>query len=229
MKKFVFLLLLFPLLLISSCLDDEGYSLGDAWIDFGVVNKSGSGFLDFSVKTDHGELLYPVSSEISFDIEDKNRILINYTILGEKNTSGANEEFYIKINSIRKILKKGILEITEGNKDSIGNDPVIVTDHWMANNLLNFKLKYYGDYQVHFINLVKKPGPVSVADQPVELELRHNRNGDQERFPFAAYVSFDLSAITIAGRDSVRFKVSSENYDGDMVTFTGVYKYGKSN
>jgi len=225
MKKLILLLLFSPLLFFTGCLDDEGYSLSDAWVDFGIVDKSGQGNLGFTVKTDHNEVLYPVASEYPLDVEDQSRVWINYTILGEKSINSSTAQYYIKVNSIRKILKKGILDITEQNKDSIGNDPILVVDHWLANNLLNFKLKYFGDNEVHYINLVKKPGLITAAGQPVELELRHNRNGDNDRFPFAAYVSFDLSALKTAGLDSVRYKVSATDYDGDMLSFTGVYKW----
>lgn len=224
MKRILLLFVTGIFLLLSGCLDDDGYSLGKVWIDFGVVEKTGSGNLDYRIITDDDDVLYPVATEYPFDLEDGNRIMVNYTILGDKKVTASEKEYYARINSIKKILKKGILDITPANEDSIGNDPVLIVDHWTANNLLNFKLKYWGDTEVHFINLVKQPGTITAANQPVELELRHNRNGDREKFPFAAYVSFDLSAIKVAGLDSVRYRVSATNYDGDVLSFTGVYK-----
>jgi hypothetical protein len=230
MKKYLSGFLVLFTLILGGCFDsDDGYSLGDIWVDFGIVVRQGSGSYDFTLKTDHGDVLFPVAAEIPLEVEDGSRVMINYTVLGNKKTGGNGSEYFVRINSLTKILKKGILDITTQNKDSIGNDPVEVSDHWVANNLLNLKIKYLGDTKVHYINLVKKPGLLTSASQPVELELRHNRNGDENRFPFAAYVSFDLTAIKIAGLDSVKYKVTSTGYNGDILIFSGVYKYGSTN
>ena len=40
---------------------------------------------------------------------------------------------------------KQIMDITPENKDSIGNDPIIVKDVWIANDMLNFKIRYWGE------------------------------------------------------------------------------------
>ena len=229
MKKIFSGLLIVFVLLFYGCLEDDGYSLGKYWVDFGLVEKQGTGSFDFRIKTDHEDILYPVAADYPLDVSDGNRVLINYTLLGEKKITGSTGEYYIRINSLKKILKKGVIDITSQNKDSIGNDPIVVSDHWVANNLLNLKLKYWGDTEVHYINLVKKPGTLVAASQPVELELRHNRRGDENKFPFTAYVSFDLSAIKIAGLDSVRYKVTATDYDGDMLTFSGTYRYNRTN
>ena len=86
-------------------------------------------------------------------------------------------------------------------------------------------LLYYGNYKVHFINLVKQPGTLTAGQQPVQLVLKHNENGDHRDYPLTALVSFDLSAIKIPGLDSVRFKVESEDYSGKIKSFEGVYHY----
>jgi hypothetical protein len=142
--------------------------------------------------------------------------------------SDANR-FYIRVNSVKKVLLKGILDITEENRDSIGNDPVIVREVWQTDSLLNFEIKYYGRYETHFINLVKEPGELTEDNQPIELELRHNDNGDVEDIPYAAYVSFRLDEIRIAGLDSVQFRVTSTDYEGELFEYEGVYRYGEHN
>jgi hypothetical protein len=215
-------------LIATSCQeDDDSYSLGKYWIGFGIVDKTGTD--SFTIVMDDGSVLFPVAGQI-YDswYEDDGRVLVNYTIVSDKNVSANSKEYYAKINSVRKVLKKGIIDITPEVADSIGNDPIIIRDAWVSKNqLLNFELRYLGNYAVHFINLVKEPGELTAADQPVELELRHNRNGDQEYYGYNAYVSFDMSAIKIPGLDSVRFIVRSTNYDGVEKTFEGTYKYGQ--
>ena len=121
------------------------------------------------------------------------------------------------------------MDITPEKEDSIGNDPIIVKDAWIANNMLNFKLKYWGRYETHFINLVKQPGALTAVDQPIQLELRHNNNDDDEAIPYTAYVSFHLDSLIVAGLDSVRFDVTCEDYDGDPFLYEGTYVYGDNN
>ncbi len=99
----------------------------------------------------------------------------------------------------------------------------------MANDLLNFQLKYYGHSEIHFINLVKQPGELTPESQPFELEIRHNKNDDLEDVPYTAFVSFKLDSLQVAGLDSVSFKVTGKDYDGGIFEYNGVYKYGENN
>jgi hypothetical protein len=213
--------------LISCSVDDDSYSLNDSWLSFGILHKDPSSNMGYFIRIDEGDKIIPIASDVYFEsFKDSSRVVVNYTILGNKADSIDFKEYYVKINSMHDILMKGILDISEALEDSIGNDPIIVRNAWISNNLLNFELKYWGEHKIHYINLVKQPGPLTAADQPISLELRHNDNGDSHSIPYVAYVSFDLSAIKIANLDSVRFKVSATDYDGILYTEDGVYKYG---
>lgn len=242
MKKYVVGVLIGFIIVFTGCIDDDGYSLSKMWVGFGVVQETGSDPAQYKFIMDNDDVLIPVASNYSYPwnnygednpnsfFENGDRVLINYTVLGDDaNDDGEITEYFIKINSVKKILMKGILDITPENQDSIGNDPVIVTDCWMTDSLLNFKIKYWGLNEIHFINLVKQPGVLTEAGQPIELELRHNKNEDSEDIPFVAYVSFQLSNLEIAGLDSVQFSVTSTDYDGDFFEYEGVYNYGGDN
>ena len=213
-------------ILMTSCQkDDDSYSVGKFWVGFGIIDKSGPD--SFTVQMDDGSIIHPVAGNLNGSwFEDDQRVLVNYTIVSDKKVDETDKEYFVKINSARKILMKGIVDITEAIEDSIGNDPVIIRDAWMSSNqLLNMELRYFGNLEVHFINLVKEPGELTAADQPIELELRHNKNGDREDVLFNAFVSFDLSAIMIEDQDSVSFIVRSVDYQGNESTFEGTYKY----
>ena len=238
MKKLLFGILAGFLIFFTGCNDDDGYSLGNVWIGFGILEDADS----YKIVMDDGEILYAVAfgnydqwydhdySGKDHKIEVGDRLMVNFTILDDKkNDSGEIIAYYVKVNSAKKVLTKGILDITEENKDSIGNDPIIVKDCWMASDLLNFQLKYYGRNQTHFINLVKQPGVLTSENQPFELELRHNKNDDAEDIPYTAFVSFKLDSLKVEGLDSVRFKVTGKDYDGKLFEYEGVYKYGNSN
>ena len=227
MKKVVFGILAGFMVLLPSCLDieDDNYSLGKFWVQFGTVNKQGSE--SYTVSLDDGSVIYPVYGNFfGSKLDEAERVLVNYTILSNKLKSDTLKEYYVKINSLKTILKKGILDLIPAIEDSIGNDPIVVHDVWVSKNqLLNFQIKYYGNYKVHFINLVKQPGNLTADKQPVQLELKHNENDDHRDYFMTGFVTFDLSAIQIPGIDSVRFKVESKDYSGKTNTFEGVYHY----
>lgn len=235
MKKILFGILAGFLFVLPACNDDDGYSLNDVWVGFGIVQNTTS----YEIIMDNGDKIIPVSFGNGYysssqhgqgerkKIEAGDRVLVNYTVLDDK--LGSNNEieaYYVKINGIDEILMKGIVDITPAIADSIGNDQLTVQEHWVTNNLLNVKLKYWGRNKIHYINLVKKPGKLTAANQPFELELRHNANDDEESIPFSGFVSFKLDTLKVAGIDSVQFKVKSIDYDGKTNEFTGVYKYG---
>lgn len=215
MKKIVFGILVGILFVFASCSDDDGYSLGDVWIGFGIYKGDSESYQ--SIIMDNKDELVPVAAtnpNWHERFENGDRVLVNYTILDEDDTSSEHPRYYVKINNIDDILMKGIFEITPENEDSIGNDPIIVEDYWMSDSLLSFKLKYWGYNEIHFLNLVKEPGEITEEDQPIMLELRHNANGADESILYTAFVSFSLNSLRIDGLDSVQFNVSSVDYDG---------------
>jgi len=227
MKKLVFIFMMAAVsYFLPGCdLDDDGYSLSNAWVGFGLIQKD-SGTESFTIAMDDGEVLYPITIVGTWnELKNNDRVLINFTILENKKNPEHNELYYVKINSLQKILYKGILDITPAIEDSIGNDPIRVKDKWIKNDMLNFELQYQGGSKTHFINMVKQPGAINLANGPVLLELRHNTNGDNDRIPLSAIVTFDLSSLKVQGKDSTQFKVTAKGFEGDDFEFTGVYKY----
>ena len=228
MKKLIILVL--SVFLITSCSkDDDNYSLGKFWVGLGILQTTDYDTGSYRIIMDNKNVLIPVSVDFSIYDYAKNgdRILINYTILDD-NAHGSNPatEYYVMINSVSKVLMKGIIDITEQNQDSIGNNPVNIGDIWITGDLLNIRFGYWGFNRTHYINLVKQPGELNKDTvQPIELEFRHNNNGDEENIPYTAYVSFRLNALKIDGLDSVKFVVKSTNYNGSEFRREGVYRY----
>lgn len=227
MKKLAFGILMGLLVVFTSCLDDDdGYSLGDYWIGFGIYNGDGESAGELVM--DNGYVLVGVAANYPQwykDFSNGDRVLVNYTILDEDNTSSSEERYFVKVNDISDVLMKGIMDITEEIEDSIGNDPIIVEDAWITDSLLSFRLKYWGQNKIHFLNLVKQPGELTADDQPIQLELRHNANDDVQSIPYTAYVSFSLNSLRINGLDSVQFEVTATDYDGEVYQDNGVFNY----
>jgi len=211
---------------LTSCdMHDDGYSLSDAWVGFGLVQKD-AGSESITIAMDDGEILYPASHPMMWnELENNDRVLTNFTILGNRQNANHDEQYYVQINSLRKILYKGILDLTPANEDSIGNDPILVKDKWVKKNMLNFELRYRGGSKIHYINLVKQPGVINPDNGLVLLELRHNNKDDAEQIPLSAMVTFDLSSLKVSGKTSTSFKVIAIGFDGDDFEFTGEYKY----
>ncbi|WP_346864201.1 NigD-like N-terminal domain-containing protein [uncultured Draconibacterium sp.] len=146
MRKILFVLTIAVVFVFTSCNDDDGYSLGKYWVSFGIYQgENGS---TEQIVLDNKDILVPVAANFpgwASDFENGDRILVNYTILDEVlNTDGSVNSYYVKVNEVDNVLMKGIMDITEENADSIGNDPIIVSEYWMSDSLLNVKLKYWG-------------------------------------------------------------------------------------
>jgi len=229
MKKLVIGMLAVFSVVMFSCSDDDGYSLGDYWIGFGILKVESNAY---RIYLDDGEILKPVAWNIppweDDQWKDGSRILVNFTILEDvTNEDGEVESYLVKVNEAQKILMKGVLDITEENADSIGNDPIVAQDYWMTDSLISFKLKYLGYYQVHFLNLVQNPEDPVTGNGAVKLELRHNANDDEESIPYTAYVSFSLNQFREEGKDSIAFQITSIDYEGVSHTIEEVFDYSE--
>lgn len=202
--------------------DDDSNSLQDVWAGYGLIQKDDASD-SFTIKLDNGALLFPTNASYwNDDVHNNQRVLANFTILNDEQNADNPKEYDVRINSMRNILYKGIFNITPATEDSIGNDPIYVRDHWITNNMLNFELQYLGGNKIHYINLVKQP---NATTEPIVLELRHNNNNDLDRINMSAVVTFDLSSLKVAGKDSVTFKVVAKGYNDYNFEYTGVYKY----
>lgn len=221
------ILSLMTIFMATSCLDDDGYSLDKFWIDYGMIEGSKG---SFTIVTDDGKVLFPSASAISFEgVEGGMRVLVNYTILGDA-SKPSEIDHYVKINGMRKVLKKGIITMTPEIVDSIGNDGVRIDHTWLTPNydLLNIEFSYEGSpYYTHLINLVIDPDN-AVDDQGyVILQLRHNKKGDPYTRPLLNSVaSFDLRSIRQDGVNEVKFRLKAKGIPGlNDYDQTGVYKY----
>lgn len=237
MKKLGLGIFIGLILIMTGCLDDDDdYSL-DAWVGFGVLQEVGSE--SFNIIMDNGDVLLPVAwdhyhsrdgntySDVLNHLEDGERVKVLFTILDDdENEQSEVGTYNVKVNSLKSILMKGIMDITPENSDSIGNDPLYVADYWITDSLLTFELRYWGYNEIHFLNLVKQPSEVLEANQPIELELRHNANGDDEAFVKTAFVSFSLNKLRIEGQDSVQFVVTATDYEDEEFSDEGWFKYG---
>ena len=187
----------------TSCNDDDGYSLGNFVITSATIEMQSIN--PYVIVTDGGDRLFPSASSVPhFKMHDKQRVWVNYTILGDANESG-DIKHYVKVNEFAEILTKGIFELTPEKEDSIGNDPVRIKGYWFTDDYLTIRFTYGGGGAIHFINLVQDVNNPQTDDGMPILEFRHNRNHDLYNYEQWGTASFDLSKIKVEGENAVKF------------------------
>lgn len=205
---------------VASCSDDK-YSLGDFWVSWATINEG-----DNSFTLDDSTTLYIAATATNYQPKNK-RVIINYTILSD---SYAGYDHAIKLNGyVADVLTKNIFYLNPNDKvaqDSIGNDPVNIKAIWEGGGYLNLRFTYLtGETEPHLINLISTSPDLSVPDDVVELEFRHNEEGDPRNYLVDGHASFDLAPYRIAGRDTVTFKVKIKQSDSETRIYDIVYKY----
>lgn len=206
------------LFLTTSCLKDSEYSLDKFWLSYGVL-KGDNG--SFNVRLDDGTILYPIANNQPYlTAYSTDRLLVNYTILGEKIESG-DTNYVVRINTIDRLLKKGVVNLTKQNADSLGKDPIDTKSFWFGNGFLNVSFAFKQDEKIHLINLAKDT--IQPTTGEVALLLRHNAWGDRALNDRTGFVSFDLNSL-LNGKDSIKIIVKSKDYTGESHEFKGTYK-----
>jgi mannosyltransferase OCH1-like enzyme len=146
--------------------------------------------------------------------------LVNYTILGNKIENG-DTNYIVRINTIDRLLKKSVVNLTRQNADSLGKDPIDAKSFWFGNGFLNVTFAFKQDQKIHLIDLAKDTIQPSTGE--VALQLLHNAWGDNTFYERSGFVSFDLSSL-LNGKDSVKVIVKSKDYSGVSHEFKGTYK-----
>jgi len=221
---------LFSVLILSvfalgfiSCSDVD--SLSRYWTEIVTVNEIGENRYDLTL--DNGEKLWIASPEGGANLKPKyDRAIIYYTLLSEKPNG---YDYAIELYRFYDVLTKGAIYIADDDKvkqDSIGNNSIKVHSMWEAGNYLNISFGYNaGGKEAHMLNLVSNKPDLSVDEDLVKLEFRHNQKGDPQNYPADGYVSFDLTPYKKSGRDVVTFEITWKDFGGQIKSKKIEYKY----
>lgn len=231
MKQTIKIFLVFALVttLFTSCKDDDGYSLDKYWISYGTI--SGDGYR-YNIQLDNGSVLYIAANLIPYyKAVDGQRVMANYTILGDMTNGGNN--YAVRLNNVYEILTKKPLLKSNIDEAEIGNAPInIVDEAWFScgrylNIKFDFKYKPYSTKK-HFINLVcddTTPTPFAPDSEGfVNLTLRHNDYGEGQNAWARGIVSFDITELVPDGADEMKVKLHWTEYDGSQKSDTGIFK-----
>ncbi len=215
-------------LLFSACLDDDdGYSIGDFMISFGVIEKSGIEDDDsFVIHLDNGDKVVPVTTSISwFETKNNQRVWVNFNPLDDAVNADEKKTYYANISELKNILYKNISKKAEVSDDSMGHDPIVVKDSWISgDSILNVEFKFYSEGSVHYINLLDI-GEGNGIDEPYIFELRHNAREDKESYPVTGYVSFKLNPIKLPSQNEVKFYIRYTDYEGRRIDLPHTFTY----
>lgn len=207
-----------------ACSDNDGYSLGDYRISIATVVPENNQL--YSLVLDNGDKLWPAASDVYYRPHINQRVFVNYTLLSDKQ---GDFDHYIKINDIWNILTKPIIELTEQNADSIGNDPVRMNDFWIGDNYLNASFSFnYGRIRPHAINMVINKMEDAKDEDVLMLEFRHNSYNSPSNALYHGFASFDLKPFRQDGKDSIPITIKVKDWDKEK-TFKLMYKYNDMN
>lgn len=210
------------LFVFSSCNNDDECSLSDFEVNIATVVLEGQN--GYSLLLDNGKTLWPAASDVSYLPQENQRVLVNYTILSNQQNGF---DHFVKINAIRNLLTKSVIELNAQNEDSIGNDPVKVNAMWVGGDYLNVDFMFnYGGLKPHAINLVDNTLSSSETPNAVDLEFRHNAYGSTNHQLFQGFVCFDLKPFRVETENSVTFKIKVKDWNG-YNTYDVVYQYNQ--
>ena len=216
----VSLCLLLTALGTQSCLDDNNDwadSFKDTLLGMGTVQTLDED--DYYFLLDEGSKLYPTDrSEVrNYEAKDGQRAFVYFDKLPEELPG---YEYNAKIRYIEDILTKDIYHMPAEKADSIGDDPINITQMWTTRqDYLNIECQFYhnnDNSRKHMLSLVVNEASTDEGDPDyVTLEFRHNANQDPANEPGLAIVSYKLDAISplLEGKKGLRIRVRTL-YDG---------------
>ncbi len=193
---------------LPSCLDTDGTdnllygdTAGQHSLAIGTLKVIAG--RDYYFDLDEGTRMYPADTAgvHGYAAEDGQRAFVYFDILPQKRPG---YDYDARILRIENIPTKDVCFMTPEMEDSVGHDPVNITDMWIANGHLNVK------YQIrrsedppteHTLSLTADEGDAAAGGGDyLMLELRHNARGDTGGETASGMVSFRLKNIEQAAR-----------------------------
>ena len=129
----------------------------------------------------------------------------------------------VKVLSVKEILTKQIEELTAGNEEEFGNDPVDIFEGnmWINGGYLNIIFNQNMPSKVkHRVSLVKNTMATPAQDGYIHLEYRYNTYDDTTGYWINGAVSFSLNSLEITPETKgLKVKINSATNGEKEITF----------
>lgn len=173
----------------------------------------------FILQLDDSTRLQPANMTKSPFGDKEVRALVNYKIEGKKQ---ALQSVHINwIDSIR--TKMPVPSLGDKNNDTYGDDPLEIVKDWVTVAedgylTLRIRTRWGYDNKVHYLNLLTDINP----ENPYELELRHDANGDTPIYLGDALIAFNLQELLKKeNKEETKFTLHWKSFSGEKkVDFT---------
>lgn len=197
-----------------SCDDDDDYPNLRYPTALVTVRPSSDG--SFVMQLDNSTTLYPTNITKAPYGDKEVRALVNFTDGGT--ASDGRREVYVNwIDSVR--TKLPVADLGEENDSVYGNDPIEIVKDWVTVAedgylTLRIRTRWGASGKVHYLNLLSG----SNADDPFEMELRHDADGDTIGQWGDALIAFNLNDLPRTDGDNVKLKLSWMSFTGKKST-----------
>lgn len=188
--------------LLSCSLDDD-----DTWANayanaLVTVKTDDSGNTYFQL--DESTTLFPENITGKLYGGKEVRALMNFA----NSNSRPREELSVYVNWIDSIRTKDMIITTDGEiPEGIGDNPIEVVDDWVTvleDGYLTLRVRAWWGLtgRVHYLNLLAGVNP----DNPYEVELRHDANGDSANRLGDALIAFHLGGLDFSNGQTLTLK-----------------------
>ena len=199
---------------LQSCLDDNDnsrYVICPSPHPTAIVTVCPEPTGSFTMRLDDNTSLYPTNMDKSPFGEKEVRALVNFVADEQAHDKGGVVINYI--DSIR--TKYPVLDLGAANDLNYGNDPIEIVKDWVTvaeDGYLTLRIRtiWGPGHTPHYINLLTGINP----DDPFELELRHDANGDTRGTYSDALIAFNLNELPRLSSDPVKIKLHWNSFSG---------------
>lgn len=208
MRTKLSIILLAAIALFASCGSDDHY---DPYRPTALVTVKPTSD-SFILQLNDSVHLIPCNMTQSPFGEKEVRALVNYQL--QEKTAYMQRVHILWIDSIR--TKMPVASAGENDKELFGDDPVEIMRDWVTcaeDGYLTLRIRTnWGEgNKVHYLNLLTDTNP----ENPYELELRHDANGDIPLRTADALIAFNLRQLMAdADADTVRFTLRWKSFSG---------------
>lgn len=209
MRTLKALVLLFTVALaipaLQSCDNDDDYIYTGIYPNAMVTVKKTSAGGVF-LQLDDNTTLYPVNMKKSPYTLDEVRAFASIR-LTDDDSNGYTKAAYVQyLDSV--LTKFTVPTLGDDDEATYGEDPIDIVRDWttvVEDGFITLRIRAPWGYtnKPHYINLVRGVN----ADNPYEVELRHDANGDTQGPRRDAIVAFNLKDLPDTNGETVKLKV----------------------